>query len=83
MEDSVTTGQVIATFEKNTKEEVRVTVDEFRGRKLMNLRVYYKDESGQFKPGKQGIALAVDRYRDLADAIVKLGMHLQSEGLIR
>ena len=75
-------GVVIATFEKNKKEEVRVSVETFHGRKLINIRVFYKDDDGTMKPGKQGIAVAVDRYKDLAGAILELGQYLKSNGLI-
>jgi hypothetical protein len=75
-------GVVITTFEKNKKEEVRVSVEAFHGRKLINIRVYYKDDDGTMKPGKQGIAMAVDRYKDLAGAILELGQHLKSNELI-
>lgn len=75
--------QLVAQFEKNSKEEVRVSIDEFHGRKLINLRVFYRTENGQWLPGKQGIALGIDRYRDLADALVKLGEELQTRGLLQ
>lgn len=72
----------ISSFEKNKKEEVRVSVDTFHGRKLINIRVFYKDDDGTMKPGKQGIAVAVDRYKDLAGAILELGQYLKTNGLI-
>ena len=73
---------VVAQFEKNKKEEVRVSLETFHGRKLINIRVFYKDDDGTMKPGKQGLALAVDRYKDLAGAILELGQHLKSGGLL-
>jgi hypothetical protein len=76
------TSVLVAQFEKNSKEEVRITIDDFHGRKLINLRVYYRSESGQWLPGKQGLALNVDLYRDLADAVLRVGEELQSRGLI-
>ncbi|MCZ6875177.1 MAG: transcriptional coactivator p15/PC4 family protein [bacterium] len=45
---------VIAQFEKNATEVVRVSLTEFRGHKLIDLRVYYSDDEGQFKPTKKG-----------------------------
>jgi hypothetical protein len=75
-------SQPIVQFEKNSKEEVRVSIDDFRGRKIINFRVYYRSDAGQWLPGKQGLALAVDRYRDLADAVLKLGEELQAQGLL-
>jgi Transcriptional Coactivator p15 (PC4) len=76
------TSQLVAQFEKNSKEEVRLSVDDFHGRKIINMRVFYKAEGNEWRPGKQGLALSVDRYRELADAIVKLGEDLQSRGLL-
>ena len=37
-------SQLIAQFEKNSKEEVRVSLDDFRGRKIINMRVYYRSD---------------------------------------
>ena len=83
MDDQAGEGEsvVISKFEKNKKEEVRVSVDNFHGRKLINIRVYYKDDDETMKPGK-GLALTVDHYKDLAGAIIEVGQYLKSQGLI-
>lgn len=73
---------IVAQFEKNKKEEVRVSVGSFHGRQIINMRVYFKDDDGSWKPGKQGLALSVERYKDLAGAIVQVGEHLKSKGLL-
>jgi hypothetical protein len=75
-------SQLVAQFEKNSKEEVRVSIDDFRGRKIINMRVYYRSDNGQWLPGRQGLALGVDRYRDLAEAMLKVGEALQAQGLL-
>lgn len=72
---------VISKFEKNKKEEVRVSLDTFHGRKLINIRVWYKGDDDTMKPGK-GLAVGVERYKDLAGAILELGQHLKTNGLI-
>jgi hypothetical protein len=59
-----------------------VSIDDFHGRKIINIRVYYRSEGGQWFRGKQGLALSVDRYRDLVDAVLKLGEELQARGLL-
>ena len=76
-------SDVVAKFEKNSREEVWLSVDDFRGRKIINLRVHYRGETGEWLPGKQGIALSVERYRDLAEAILHLGEKLRAEGLLQ
>jgi hypothetical protein len=73
---------VVAQFEKNKKEEVRISVGTFQGRRIINLRVYYKDDDGTWKPGKQGLALSVERYKDLVGAVLQVGEHLKANGLI-
>ena len=73
---------IVAQFEKNKKEEVRVSVGSFHGRQIINMRVFFKDDDGIWKPGKQGLALSVERYKDLAGAIVQVGEHLKSKGLL-
>jgi hypothetical protein len=75
-------SQLVAQFEKNSKEEVRVSLDDFRGRKIINIRVYYRSDNGKWLPGRQGLALGVDRYRDLAEAMLKVGEALQAQGLL-
>jgi hypothetical protein len=44
--------------------------------------VYYRDDDGTMKPGKQGLALGVERYKDFAGAILEVGKHLKEQGLI-
>jgi hypothetical protein len=73
---------VVARFEKNSKEEVRFTVETFHGRQIINVRVYYR-EGDAWKPGKQGLALSIERYKDLAGAILQVGEHLRLNGMLR
>jgi hypothetical protein len=77
-----TDSVLITQFEKNKKEEVRVSIDTYHGKKLVNFRVFYKDADGTMKPGKQGLALSADLYKDLAAAVVAAGQHLKSLGLL-
>jgi hypothetical protein len=74
--------QVIAQFEKNKKEEVRISVGTFHGRRIINVRVFYKDDDGTWKPGKQGVAVSVERYKDLAGAILQVGEYLKAKGML-
>ncbi|PAV91162.1 hypothetical protein WR25_10973 [Diploscapter pachys] len=47
-----------------------VTVGEFKGKKLIQIREYYLDKgSGELKPGKKGIALSREQYDQLKGMI--------------
>ena len=41
-------------------EQVRLTVNEFRGTEYLHLRKYYLDFEGDFKPSKDGVALRLE-----------------------
>ncbi|KAN0132091.1 PC4 domain containing protein [Lactarius tabidus] len=45
----------------------RVTVREFKGSTLIDIREYYGSE-GEEKPGKKGISLSVEQWRNLMEA---------------
>lgn len=47
----------IAEIEKNTKERIRVSIEEFRGSRFVDCRVYFENEDGAWIPTKKGIAL--------------------------
>ena len=48
----------------------RVTIQTYRGRRLVQIREYYKDKnSGEMRPGKSGIALTEDQWKLLKDMI--------------
>ena len=74
--------ELIAQFEKNATEVVRVSITEFRGRKLIDLRVYYTDDEGEYRPTRKGIAIAVDGYPEFRNAIARLDKVLLDQKLV-
>jgi hypothetical protein len=74
--------EVIAQFEKNATEVVRVSLTEYRGHKLLDLRVYYSDDEGQYRPTKKGISLAVGLYAEFKQAMQALEKALLERNLI-
>ncbi len=53
--------RVIAEIPKNRRETIRVTRESYRGYAFVQLRVWFKAEDGEFRPGKSGIAIAPDK----------------------
>ena len=60
------------TIRKNSREEIRVSLDDFKGQMLVNLRVWFQGETGQMLPGKQGIAFRVDTLPEVLVALHKV-----------
>tara|TARA_Y100001963_G_C6587362_1_gene356343 strand:+ start:239 stop:451 length:213 start_codon:yes stop_codon:yes gene_type:complete len=49
---------IIGEIQKNQKEKIIVSTNEYKGHKYVDLRVHYEDEtSGEYKPTKKGIAV--------------------------
>lgn len=57
--------EIIARFVKNSVEEVRLSLTEFKGHKLIDIRAFYLDLDNEYKPTKKGIAISVDLYPEL------------------
>ena len=50
---------IIGEIQKNQKEKIIVSTNEYQGHKYVDLRVHYEDEtSGEYKPTKKGLAVS-------------------------
>jgi hypothetical protein len=61
---------VIAEWDRNSREVVRVALDRYNGRPTINARVWYHD-GDTLKPSKSGITLALKHLPALADALAR------------
>ena len=62
---------LITQIPKNSREEYRVSRDEFRGHDLINIRVYYITEDGEMRPGKQGVSFRAELLPEFMGALNK------------
>ena len=77
-------SKVIDTFPKNAMEEVRTQLTEYKGYKLIDIRVWYKQkEEEEFKPSKKGLTLGIEHYKELKKAILKVGDELEGKAQAR
>lgn len=56
-------------IEKNKSEIIRVSIDEYKGEKLINIRVFYKDKDGNWAPTKKGIAIRLEVFPKLKEVL--------------
>ena len=54
-------------LEKNSRESLVINQSEFKGVKLVDVRVFYKDENGDLKPTKKGVSVRLEQL----DALIK------------
>jgi hypothetical protein len=62
---------VVAQWDRNARQVVRVTVDHYKGCDTIDLRGWYHDPKGGFKPTPSGLTLAIWHLPALIDALTK------------
>lgn len=73
---------VIATIPKNSREEVRISLSEFRGVDLINLRIWFDAKDGDKRPSKDGLALRLEKLPDLIQALQGAEHEARRAGLL-
>ncbi|KAF2955842.1 transcriptional coactivator p15/PC4 family protein [Marinitoga sp. 38H-ov] len=52
-------------FDKNAREKIRVFISEYKGKNILNIRIFYQDIDGEWKPSKKGVALPLSIAEDV------------------
>ena len=55
--------------QKNTQEKIRVEKRKYKGREFVDVRTYYLDDSGEWKPSPKGITFKVELLEDIIEAL--------------
>lgn len=58
-------------IKRNDTEIVRVSKREYKGHEFIDLRIYYQDDEGDYKPTKKGITINPKLVDELIDALKK------------
>jgi len=64
-------NKLIAEFNKNASEIIRVQLTEYDSKQLLDIRVWVQNEKGDFIPTRKGISLKLDLIDSLKEAIDK------------
>ena len=64
---------LIATIRKNSREEIRIVSEAFKGHDLISIRVWFEAEDGSMRPGKSGLSVRHALLPDLLAALAKAG----------
>ena len=66
-------AEVLKKFKKNSSEEIWITVADYKERKLLDLRVYYRSiDDLEMRPTKRGVSLPLAKTADLLAALEKI-----------
>jgi len=71
-------------YDRVKEQQIRLTVNTFRGIEYMHLRKYYLDFDEEWKPTPEGIAMPLDllNSRELFSGLVEILSLAESKGII-
>ena len=69
-----------AEIRKNETEIVCIEPANFRGKNMIDVRVWYEAEPGVHKPTKKGLCLQPQTWREVVDAMEDLLRNAESDG---
>jgi hypothetical protein len=76
-------SEVISQIPKNAREVVFLSLSEFKGRRLIDIRVHVPgDQEGDWVPTRKGVSLAVTLYPAFKQGLAQLEKALIQQGLL-
>jgi len=72
-------GVLIKDIQRNSTEIIRIEVSEFKGRELINIRIWYQSVAGGevvYKPTQKGVTLNINEFHELKDGIDRLSTYI-------
>ncbi len=76
-------SEVISQITKNARESVFLSLSEFKGRRLIDIRVHVPgDQEGDWVPTRKGVSLAVGLYPAFKQALAQLEQALLQQKLL-
>jgi len=76
-------SEVISRITKNARELVFLSLSEFKGRRLIDIRVHVPGEQeGEWVPTRKGVSLAVSLYPAFKQGLAQLEKALIHQGLL-
>jgi len=75
-------GDQVAEMEKGWNEKIVFGVSEYKGKTYADIRIYYEDDEGEWKPTKKGVTVSLDRFWEFKENMQILENHLREQGLL-
>ncbi|RPJ55700.1 MAG: transcriptional regulator [Acidobacteria bacterium] len=76
-------SEFIAEMEKGWNEKIVFGLSEFKGKKYADLRIYFEDDEGEWKPTKKGVTVSLERFWEFKENLQKLEEYLLENGHIQ
>ena len=71
---------LITSMPKNSMEEYRFSLQEYRGCELIDIRVYYESSNKGMIPTRKGISVPIEQFPAFIDCLSKVGKAIKQSG---
>jgi hypothetical protein len=73
---------IVAEWRKNGREVLRIRLDTYQGRAVIDCRSWYAGSDGTLKPGRGGLTVSIRHLPALAESIATALATAKAEGLL-
>ena len=73
-------SEPVAEMEKGPTEKIFFSLSEFKGKKYADIRIYFENDEGEWKPTRKGLTLSLDRFAEFKDNLGTLEEFLTAQG---
>jgi len=74
--------EITGEMEKGWNEKIVFGVSEFKGKNYANIRIYYEDDEGEWKPTKKGISINLEDFIEFKERVEELDGFIQKKGYV-
>ena len=69
--------EVVVEMDKGRNERIVFSLSEFKGKSYADVRIYYEDDEGEWKPTKKGVTIALDEVEKTRESfpVLKIRRH--------
>lgn len=60
---------ILGEIQKNATEIIRVSKESFKGKDYLDIRIYFQNDEGEWKPTKKGITLSPEKVDELIEIL--------------
>jgi hypothetical protein len=67
---------IIGDMERGETEVLRISAEEYKGRKYIDIRIYFENSEGEWKPTKKGVTIQPDKAEEFLELIKKAAQNV-------
>ncbi len=73
-------SEIITEMDKGWNEKIVFSLSNFKEKSYADIRIYYEDDEGEWRPTKKGITVSLDRFGEFKEHLGKLEEFLVTKG---